>query len=284
MRKLLISMVLFTVAGFAQETDLTRARSLYLRTRYEQALELLRNSSDRSDQALLLTGKCQYMMGDFKKASEALEQATRLDPGNSEAHLWLGRAYGRRAETSSFLTAPGLATKARASFERSVELNPANKDAVSDLFEYYLEAPGFLGGGMDKARALAERTKDADPAEYYYRLALIADRRKQYAAAEQQLRRSVEIAPRQVGHLIELAKFFARTGQYAQSDQTFLQAEKMAPNNTHLMYERAKAYINARRRLAEARSLLQRYLSSSLTPDDPPRGEAEQLLKQVGSI
>jgi tetratricopeptide (TPR) repeat protein len=284
MPKLLIMAVLFSVASFGQQTDLARARNLYQRTKYEQALEVLKNSSEKGAPALLLMGKCQYMLGDFKKASEALEQAVQADPGNSEAHLWLGRAYGRRAETSTFFTAPGLASKARASFERSVELNPADKEAVGDLFEYYLEAPGFLGGGMDKARALAEKTMDADPAEYHYRLALIADRRKQYKDAEEQLRRSVELAPRQVGRLIELAKFLAKTGQYAQSDETFLQAERIAPDNIHLMFERAKTYIRTGRRLQDARLLLQRYLGSPLSPDDPPRSEAEELLKQAGSL
>ena len=72
--------------------------------------------------------------------------------GNADYNLWLGRAYGRRAEISlQLITAPGFATKARQYFERSAQLNPYNLDAQSDLFEYYLEAPGFLGGGFDKA-------------------------------------------------------------------------------------------------------------------------------------
>jgi hypothetical protein len=36
-----------------------------------------------------------------------------------------------------------------------VQLNPRNMDALSDLFEYYLEAPGFMGGGLDKAAGVA---------------------------------------------------------------------------------------------------------------------------------
>ncbi len=284
MGKSLILMLLFAVAGFGQTVDLARARTMYQRTQYEQALEALTNLPQQGAAALLLAGKCQYMLGDFKRASEALEQAVRIEPDNSDAYLWLGRAYGRRAETSSFFTAPGLATKARASFERSVQLNPADKDAVSDLFEYYLVAPGFLGGGMEKARALAETAMEADPAEYHYRLALIADKRKQYKDAEEQLRRSVELAPRQVGHLIELAKFLARTGQYALSDDTFQQAEKMAPDSTHLMFERAKTYVKTGRHLEEAQTLLRRYLGSTLSPDDPPRDEAERLLRQAGSL
>ena len=52
--------------------------------------------------------------------------------------------------------APGHASKAHRYFEKAVELDPKNLEAMNDLFEYYLEAPGFLGGGFDKAQALAD--------------------------------------------------------------------------------------------------------------------------------
>ena len=114
-----------------------------------------------------LMGRNYYGQGDFKKATEVLEKAAALDPENSEIYLWLGRAYGRRAETSSMLTAPGFATKARQFFEKAAQLNPDNLDAQSDLFEYYLEAPGFLGGGFDKASATAAQIARLNPAEGY---------------------------------------------------------------------------------------------------------------------
>ena len=37
-------------------------------------------------------------------------------------------------------------------FERAVALDPANREAVGDLFDYYLGAPGFLGGGANKRK------------------------------------------------------------------------------------------------------------------------------------
>ena len=55
------------------------------------------------------------------------------------------------------------------------------------------------------------------------------------------------------------------------------------PENPKLLFERAKAYVDAKRNLSTARELLGRYLDASLTPDDPPRSEAQQLLKVVGS-
>ena len=135
-----------------------------------------------------LAGRNEYMLADFKRSSEFLEKAVALEPANSDDVWWLGRAYGRRAETSSPLTAPGYASRARQNFERAVELNPRNLDALGDLFEYYLEAPGFLGGGMDKARATAERIAAIDAGEGHRVQANLAEKRKEYATAEMELR------------------------------------------------------------------------------------------------
>lgn len=266
-----------------QRAGLERARELYQRTEYQAALDVLDGLTEKNAEALLLLGKCYYMRGDFKKSSDALEQAGRLAPYDSQTHLWLGRAYGRRAETSNFLTAPGLAGKARDRFVRAVALDPDNQDAADDLFEYYLTAPALLGGGVDKAMALAERFKDADPADYHYRLAQIAMKKKDLKTTEQQLRLAVEAAPSEYGRIIDLAQFLARQRRYQESDALFVQAERAAPVSAKLLFEHARAYIEAGRNLDKARELLARYLKSPLTPDDPPRGEAEQLLRRAGA-
>lgn len=279
--KILILAVLAVTPAFSQDDGLARARQLYEKTRYEEALTLLAGLPVENGEVYALMGRCQYMLGDFKKASESFERAVRLAPNNSDYHMWLGRAYGRRAETASFITAPGLASKARQSFERAFQLNPRNLEAAGDLFEYYLEAPGFLGGGLDKARDLAEKTRDLDPAEYHYRMARIAEKRKQDKDAEEQLRRAMELAPRQVGRVLDLARFLAKRGKHEESESLFEQAEKLEPQSPKVMFERAKAYVESKRNLDKARELLVRYLNSPLTPDDPPRQEAERLLRQA---
>ena len=143
--------------------DLARAHKLYSLTEFQQSLEVLQAVPNKDAAVFELMGRNYYGLGDFKKATEVLEKAAALEPESSDIYLWLGRAYGRRAETSSMLTAPGFATKARQFFERAAQLNPNNLDAQSDLFEYYLEAPGFLGGGFDKASATAAKSRDSMP-------------------------------------------------------------------------------------------------------------------------
>jgi tetratricopeptide (TPR) repeat protein len=226
-------------------------------------------------------GRNYYMRAEYKKATEVLEKACAADTENSDYELWLGRAFGRRAETASPLTAAPQATKARKHFERAVELDPRNQEALSDLFEYYLEAPGFMGGGLDKAVNVAAQMSAIDPVEGQWAQARLAEKKKEFGSAEQHLERAAEMAPRQARRLIDLARFLAKQGRYQESDQSFRKAEKIAPNSPQLLYARADTYIQQGRNLDTARKLLERYLQAKLTPDDPPRTQAEKLLKKA---
>ncbi len=267
----------------AAPADLRPAHELYNHTEYSAALKLLASAPEKDAAAYALMGQCYYMQGDPKRAADSLQKAVALSPTESNYYLWLGRAFGRRAEISSFLTASGYAKKARDAFEKAVQLNPRNLEALSDLFEYYLDAPGFLGGGLDKAAALTGRMMEVNPAEGYWAQARLAETRKEFGTAEQQLRRATELAPRQAGRLIDLAKFLSKTGRYQESDEAFRKAEAIDPGSPRLMFARASTYIHSGRNIEVAKQLLRRYLAASLTPDDPPRREAEELLRQVSS-
>ncbi|MGD0776769.1 MAG: tetratricopeptide repeat protein [Candidatus Solibacter sp.] len=279
--KRLISIFAFLALAWAAGPDLDRAHKLYNLTEFQQSLEVLQAVPNKDAAVYELMGRDYYGQGEFHKATEALEKAVALQPGNSEMNLWLGRAYGRRAETSSLITAPGFANKARQFFEKAAQLNPSNIEAQSDLFEYYLEAPGFLGGGFDKASATALQIARISPAEGHWAQAKLAEKRKEYSSAETQLRRAAEIAPQQIGRLIDLARLFTEQGRYQDADLSLAKAEQIAPHSAKLMFAKADLYIKSKRNLAVARELLKQYLSSALTPDDPPRADAEKLLKQV---
>ncbi len=261
--------------------ELDRGRKLYSLTNFEESLKVLQAIPDKDGAVYELIGRNFYMTGEYKKASEALEKAVAADPSSSTHALWLARAYGRRAETSSPLTAPGLASKARRYFELATQLNPNSLDALTDLFEYYLEAPGFLGGGFDKAQATATRIASIDPAEGYWSRAKLAEKRKEYNSAEEQLRRAIEVSPQQIGRFIDLAHFLAKQGRYQEADQSIARAERIAPDSPKLLYAKADLYIKAGKNLNVARDLLKRYLSLTLSPEDPPRSDAQKLLRQV---
>ena len=269
------------VQGFAESADtLSKAEELYKHTQYEASLALLDQRSFNSPTNFLI-GQNYFMMGDFKKATDYFQKAAAGNPTNSEYMDWLGRVYGKRAETCNPLSAPGYASKARQAFEKSVELDGKNSEALSDLFDYYLEAPGFLGGGYDKAQTVAERIAAVDPPEGYYVKAQLDKKRKEFSAAEQHFRKAVAVAPHEMGLLITLAKFLADQGRNKESDAVFQQAEKVKPDAPQLWFARADVLIKQKRNLDEAKSLLQKYVKAPITVDDPPKQEAAKLLKQV---
>ena len=258
---------------------LQRAEELYQKTDYRASLALLQQPRDAADH--YLTGRNYFMLGDYKKATDAFQKALALEPSKSEYAHWLGRTFGRRAETSNYFTAPAYASKARQYFEQAVRMDPTNDEALNDLFDFYLQAPGILGGGFDKAQEVAKRIAKLNEAEGHFAQAQLADKRKEYDTAEQQLRRAMELAPRQVGRVIDLAKYVAKRGRFQESETIFDRAEHLEPNSPKVMFARAHTYIQEKRNLDKARSLLKKYLQSDLTPEDPPRAQAEKLLRQV---
>jgi len=265
----------------AAPSDLERARDLYNLTAFDQSLRVLEAMPAKDAAVFDLMGRDYYMQGDYKRSTEALEKALAAEPGMASRALWLGRAYGRRAETASWFTAPGYATKARQYLERAVELDPRNLDALADLFDYYLQAPGFLGGGGDKAQRIAAMITRVSPSDGYLAEAKLSEKRNENSACEAHLRAAVEAAPQQIGKLIELARFLVKQGRVQEADQSLARAERIAPGSPRLMLAKADIYIRTGRK-PQARELLERYLSAQLTPEDPPRSEARRLLRQTG--
>jgi tetratricopeptide (TPR) repeat protein len=258
-----------------------QARALYQQTEYQKSLELLQSLPQKDAAVLALTGQDYFMLGQYKKATDWFEKAVAAEPKNSDFTLWLARAWGRRAESANPLLALTEASKARQYFEKAVELNPRSIEALNDLLRFYLEAPGFLGGGVNKAEAMVARIARVSPAEGQWAQSTIDEKRKELGSAEEHLRRAAELQPHQVGRFIDLARFLAKQGRYQESDQSFAEAEQIAPGNPKLLYARAEVYIKSHRNLEVARQLLEKYLAAGITPEDPPKADAQKLLREI---
>ncbi|MGH7963650.1 MAG: tetratricopeptide repeat protein [Candidatus Binatia bacterium] len=104
-------------------------------------------------------GRIAFKEEQYDRAVEWLEKAVQLAGGNSEYHLWLGRAYGHQAQRATVIQQPLLARKVKEHFEKAVALDPDNLAARSDLMDYYLTAPSLLGGSKEKAQKQAEEIR-----------------------------------------------------------------------------------------------------------------------------
>jgi tetratricopeptide (TPR) repeat protein len=280
MRRIGLLLVL-SFAAHGAGPGFSGAQEAYQRADYRAALATLLSLPVKDAGAFALIGKAYYMDGQYKNAASYFEKAVAQDAGNASFQDWLGKAYGRRAEQASFVTAISWANKTRAAFEKAVALGPANLEALGDLFEYYLEAPGIVGGGLDKAEGIAQRTGRLNEAEYHYMRARLAERRKETRLAEQELRQALQLAPDQVGRVIDVARFMAKQGRYDESDALFRRAERMAPDSPKVLFARAETFIETGRNLEEAKGMLRRYAAMAITPDDPPRSEVTRLLERA---
>jgi tetratricopeptide (TPR) repeat protein len=230
---------------------------------------------------LFAAGQAAYANEEYEKAMSLFERALAADPKNSSYHLWYGRATGRRAERVIFFRAMGLAKKVGASFEKAVELDPRNVEALTDLLHFCLEAPGLVGGGSEKAPPIAERLAKINPAEGHRAQALILKKKKDWAGAEREYRRALELEPEKLGRVVELASFLAERGRQEEADALFERAAKMDPDSPEYLFARGRQLALAKRNPEEARRLLERYLKSKRRPDDPPRSEVEDLLRKL---
>ena len=275
-----------SAAAFAASPslDYSRAEELYRRTDYAGAIEALRAAPAKNAAADALLGKAYFLEGRYKDAIAAFDNAVAEDPLNSEYQDWLGRAYGRLAEESSFLAALGNARKTVRAFEKAVMLDPSNLEALSDVFEYYLLAPGIAGGGLDKAEETSRRFASLNQAEYHWSRARIAERRRDFDAAEREYRAALRAEPNEVGRALDLAAFLSSRGRLDESDAMFQSAGASHPDSPKVLYARAAAYIQGKRKLNEARALLRKYLELQTTPDDPSRREAAALLESAREV
>jgi len=117
----------------------------------------------KNAEAASYLGLLALMRNDPEQAVQWLEKATQLAPTNSYYCRLLGDAYGQSAGKAGVFSKFGFAKKCLACYDKAVELDPNNLDARNGRIEYYRQAPGIVGGSMDKAYAEAAEIRRRDP-------------------------------------------------------------------------------------------------------------------------
>jgi tetratricopeptide (TPR) repeat protein len=277
---------LFALTFALPSSASTPPKELLAAGRVDEAIETLQqkidhNTSDAESYNLLC--RAYFMEEDWDQAIPACERAHTLDPQSSLYALWLGRAYGEKADRAGFLSAAGLAKKVRTSFERAVELDPKNWEARTDLAEFYLEAPGIVGGGKDKGRAQADALMPLNPAMSHWIAARIAEKEKDPATAEREYRAEAAASHSSARSLVDLAIFLRHANRLDEMDQVVRKIET-APvdrieDRAESLMDGASLLLHAGRDYPLAVRLLKRYLTSPV--EQGPAFKAHDLLGQV---
>jgi tetratricopeptide (TPR) repeat protein len=122
---------------------------------------------------LITQGQAALRTGNYDKAIDIFKQAVAKSPKSPDAHFHLGEAYGIAAQRAGLLGQASLAIKCRDEFETAVELDPNHLDAREGLVDFYLLAPGIMGGSEEKALLQAQEIRKRDALRGHFELARI---------------------------------------------------------------------------------------------------------------
>jgi tetratricopeptide (TPR) repeat protein len=287
---LLLTLLLlpFTMAALTPEGRMGVIRDLQ-QGHADHALELLQpaaSPSNRDAEAEQLLCRVALQLERWNDAVAACEKAVALDDSSSNNHLWYGRALGEKADRSSFIKAYGLAKRVKAEFETAVALDPDNAEALSDLGEYYTEAPAIVGGGKDKAAAVASKLDDVDRARAEELRGRIAASNKDVAAAEQHFREAIAAAPRSANYWMVLASFYQKENDLDRMQEAIHSGLEANGGHGEPLVDAAHLLTRAGQDPQTAIRLLREYLASPEKSEDEPAFRVHlllaNLLKQQG--
>jgi tetratricopeptide (TPR) repeat protein len=252
--------------------------------RYEEARKFFepyaaKNPKD-ADAAFYL-GRTLFALRQTERAVEWLEKAAALAPNRSDVQVWLGRAYGQAALEANVLRQAGLAKKTRLAWEKAVVLDANNLEARDFLIQFYLNAPGFMGGGVDKARAEAAEIKKRDAIRGHQAFATIALHQKDPATAERELKAAIQTAPANPRPRLLLGMFYQDQQKWDAAFETLEALLKANPDNWDALYQIGRAGALSGKRLDRAEECLKRYFGHTPDPEQAPLANAHFRLGQV---
>ncbi|MGA2921026.1 MAG: tetratricopeptide repeat protein [Candidatus Sulfotelmatobacter sp.] len=274
----LVLLILFFAVAAAADAPL----QLLADGRVDQAVQNLEQQihTTPTAEAYNLLCRAQFELDAWDAGIPACEKAVSLAPDNGLYHLWLGRIYGEKADRANFLKAAGLAKKVRTEFERAVEFSPNNCEAHIDLAEFYLEAPGIVGGGEDKARAQADLLITLDPGMAHWVRARIAQKNKDMVTAEQEYRAAIEATRGGARSWLNLAGFYRRSGRLDDMEQALRTMETRPLDHPAALMDGASMLFRTGRSYPMAIGLVRRYLTSA-TDEEWPAFKAHSLLGEL---
>jgi tetratricopeptide (TPR) repeat protein len=274
-------------------------------------------ANPRDALACFLLSQVRNAFGDHQSPLSLAEKAVALDGGVAKYHRQLAEALGVTAQHSGILQQLILARRFKKEIDAAIALDPGDLQALRDLMEFYLLAPGIAGGDKAKARETAVRIAAIDPAEGYAAQARLAESNGERSRIEGLLYRAVEAKPRDYRMRISLAEFYlspehrdlARAGQQASEavkidpgragayailarcyaagerwsdlDSTLATAEKESPDDLVPNYRAAEVLLEANRALDRAAGCLRTYLSVEPEGNEPALAEAHWKLGLV---
>jgi tetratricopeptide (TPR) repeat protein len=270
MKSLVLLFLMVLPFGSQPEGTLDRAMELFGKGEYRKAGDLLSKADDSPDASAEINfwlGRSFLKLREWDKAVHEFENAVRKEPSNAWYHLWLGRAYGSRAENS--LIGFTDARRVIREFKKAGELDPDNISIRFDLLEFYAQAPGIVGGGKDKAWAEAEAISKLDPVRGHTARATIYEREEKWDIAEKELVQATVDYPSDADAHKDLAEFFLGRKDFKRALESAQKALDLDPPSNRSRFILAVSHIQLGQDRDKARETLLDLTGKSLGDASP---------------
>ena len=211
---------------------------------------------------VLYLGRIALAQGETEEGIKQFERCAAINEKVADCHLWLGNALGNAAMHASKFKLPFLAKRTKREFDRAVELDPNNIDARSGVFQYYMLAPGFLGGSMDKAREQAAEIDKRSKLRGALAYGLLADREKNPREAEAAYQRAVTAAPDSGVGYNALVNLYAREKRWNDAFAMLDRVVVHAPSETNVLLSIARVAYLSGEQLAKGEDAAKRWIAS----------------------
>lgn len=316
---LLFSLVVAIPVSAADSVEELIEKGHYKRAEALVRMQLQQNPSDPLANCLM--SKIDVAFSRYDEAIAHAEKAVAVDNGSGKFHAQLEDALGAKTgdPKAGMFQKMSVARRMRQEADIALKLDPKNLDANEDLLEFYLEAPGIVGGGKDKARDLAARAIQTDPGLGYYLQAQVAQHEKRWTEAErllkqvlqtdakhyqaraqladlylnenppqlpqaeEQARQAMKLDSQRVGGYATLVVVEVKQARWKDLEPTLADSEKNVPDDFAPHYQAGKAMLLSGdgQELQRAEACFRKYLTQDPEAGTPPLAAAHWRLGQV---
>jgi tetratricopeptide (TPR) repeat protein len=137
---------------------------------------------------------------------------------------------GEKAQKASVIHQLGLARRFKKEAETTLALDPNHVRALHTMIDFYMQAPGVVGGDKAKAHAIADQLMKIDPAEGYRAQIALARYDKQEDRIEELLRKAVEARPANYDAQIALGEWCAGQKKFGEAERHAREAVRIRPD------------------------------------------------------
>ncbi len=257
-----ILFILFWIVIQSQaQSKLEQANSFYDQKKYSQVKKILEPiEKDNPDFAMsqYYLGRVAFDEKNYDDAVSHFKEAAEANNKVAEYQVWLGDTYGTIAKDANMFKQGVLAPKMRNAWEAAIALDAKNISARLSLIQYYIQAPGFMGGSFAKAKEVANQLIKLKPAEGHLQMGTILLQEKKNTEAEKEFLEMVKADPHYTSNL---AGYYTSQKQYDKAFALFEEAIHKNPEDYLSIYQFGKTSALSGQKLDRGEECLKKYLA-----------------------